>query len=350
MERKKDHIEIALNQNVKADYNYWDDVKLVHQALPELDMDEIDFSQELFGKKLRAPIIISAMTGGYEDAGKINRNLAEAATKLQIGMGVGSQRAAIEDKKWEKTYSVVKEYNVPLLIANLGIPQFIKQGKREPYGLDEAMKAMEMINADVLAIHLNYLQEVIQPEGDTYSKGSMLAIKKLASKLPILIKETGAGISKEIALEVKRSRVKGIDVGGLGGTSFSAVEYYRAKSANDKKKERLGTVFWNWGIPTPVSVVMADVGLPLIATGGIRSGLDVARAICMGANAAGIASHVLKAAKESSQAVEQILELAIEELKASMLLTASKDLSAMSRKNCIVTGRTAEWFRSLGMT
>ncbi|MCK5548233.1 MAG: type 2 isopentenyl-diphosphate Delta-isomerase, partial [Thermoplasmata archaeon] len=282
MERKKDHIDIVLNEDVKSEHNYWDDIKLVHQALPELDLDEIDTSVELFGKELHAPLIISAMTGGFEDAKTINKNLAEAASELRIGMGVGSQRAALEDDKWEETYGVVKDFDVPLMIANLGAPQFIRQKDREPYGLDEAVKAMEMVDADILAIHLNYLQEVVQPEGDSFGKGCLLAIKKLALKLPILVKETGAGISNELAVELKKCGVIGIDVGGLGGTSFSAVEYYRAKNMDDKKRSKVGSTFWNWGIPTPVSLVLADVGLPLIATGGVRSGLDVARAVVLG--------------------------------------------------------------------
>lgn len=348
MERKKEHIDIVLNEDVRSKYNYWDDIKLTHQALPELDLEEVDASVNLFGKKLEAPIIISAMTGGFEEAEAINRNLAEAASELQIGMGVGSQRAALEDSKWEKTYNVIKEFDVPLLIANLGAPQFVTQKDRAPYDIDEAIKAMKMIDADILAIHLNYLQEVVMPEGDTFGKGCLLAIKKLALQMPVLVKETGAGISYEVAVQLRKCGVKGIDVGGLGGTSFSAVEYYRAKNFKDRKGERLGSTFWNWGIPTPVSLILADVGLPLIATGGIRNGLDIARAMVLGASACGLAGKILGASKESSRAVKDELELIIEELRAAMFLTSSKNLVELSKKEFVVTGKTSEWIEGIG--
>jgi isopentenyl-diphosphate delta-isomerase len=207
---------------------------------------------------------------------------------------------------------------------------------------------MKMIDADILAIHLNYLQEVIQPEGDTHGKGSIQAIKELASQLPLLVKETGAGISYEAAVQLKKCGVKGIDVGGLGGTSFSAVEYFRAKNLEDTKRERLGSTFWNWGIPTPVSIVLADVGLPLVATGGIRNGSDVARAMVLGASSCGVAGKLLKAANESSQSVKKELEFIIEELRAAMFLTSSKDLEELSTNEFVITGRTSEWIDGIG--
>jgi isopentenyl-diphosphate delta-isomerase len=348
MERKKDHVEIVLNKDVKSDYNYWDDLTLVHQALPELDLEDIDLSTTLFGKKLGAPLIISAMTGGYAGAETINRNLAEAASEFGIGMGVGSQRAAIEDESVEKTYAVVREYDIPLLLANLGAPQFVKQRGGKAYGVDEAVKAMKMIDADMLAIHLNFLQEVIQPEGDTKARGCLLAIKKMALQLPVVVKETGAGISYEAAVELRKCGVKGIDVGGLGGTSFSAVEYYRAKNLNDGTRERLGSAFWNWGIPTPVSLILADVGLPLIATGGIRNGSDVAKAAVLGASASGVAGAVLKAAKESADAVKDEIGLILDELRATMFLTSSNNLEELAKNEFVITGRTSGWIDGIG--
>jgi isopentenyl-diphosphate delta-isomerase len=205
-----------------------------------------------------------------------------------------------------------------------------------------------MVDADMLAIHLNYLQEVVQPEGDVSAKGCLMAIRKLALQLPILVKETGAGISYEMAVELRKCGVKGIDVGGLGGTSFSAVEYYRAKGINDAARERLGSTFWNWGIPTPVSVILGSVGLPLIATGGVRSGLDIARAIALGASSAGTAGQILKAAKESAQAVRKELELMIEELRAAMFLTSSRDIAELSKRDYVILGRTESWLTGLG--
>jgi isopentenyl-diphosphate delta-isomerase len=348
MERKKDHVEIVLNKDVKSDHNYWDDIKLVHQALPELDLDDVDLSTTLFGKKLGAPLIISAMTGGYAEAETINRNLAEAASEFQIGMGVGSQRAALEDESLERTYSVVKDYDIPLLMANLGAPQFVKQKGGDPYGMDEAIRAVKMIDADMLAIHLNYLQEVIQPEGDTRARDCLLAIKKIALRMPVVVKETGAGISYEAAVELRKCGVKGIDVGGLGGTSFSAVEYYRAKNLNDKSRERLGSAFWNWGIPTPVSLILADVGLPLIATGGIRNGSDIAKATVLGASASGVAGALLKATKESPQAVKDEIKNILDELRATMFLTSSMNIEELAKNEFVVTGRTSEWIDGIG--
>lgn len=342
-ERKRDHLQICLEENVISEYNYWDDITLVHRALPEIDMDDIDTSISLFGKKLRVPLIISGMTGGYELARTINRNLAEAAANAGIGLGVGSQRPALEDPSLESTYSVVKDFDIPLIIANLGVPQLMSQEDEEPFSLDEGRRAMKMVDADVLAIHLNYLQEVVQPEGEKRARGCLDAIKKIAIHIPVLAKETGAGISREVALALKKSMVKGIDVGGLSGTSFSAVEYYRARSDGDEEKMALGKMLWNWGIPTPVSVLWSSVGLPIVATGGIRNGLDVARAIALGADCAGIASRLLKSATESADAVKKQLTRITEELKAVMFLTGSSSADELASKSYVVSGPTASW-------
>lgn len=345
--RKKEHLEIVLNEDVSSDYNYWNDIRLIHRALPEIDMDEIDMETNIFGRTLAAPIIISAMTGGYKDAEGINRNLAEAASEAGVGMGVGSQRQAIEDSSLESTYSVVKDYDIPLVIANLGAPQFIPQSDARPFNEDDAKHAMEMIDADLLAIHLNFLQEVVQPEGETKARGCMEAIQKLARFLPVIVKETGAGISRGTALALRTSKIRGIDVGGLGGTSWSAVEYYRAKKEEDDRKKRLGTTFWNWGVPTPVSVLEANVGLPIIATGGIRNGLDAARAMTLGASSAGVASRLLPFAKESAQAVIEELNLIISEVKAAMFLTASKNILQLQEANVVIMGDTAQWVQGI---
>jgi isopentenyl-diphosphate delta-isomerase len=345
--RKKEHLEIVLNEDVSSDYNYWNDIRLIHRALPEIDMDEIDMRTNVFGRTLAAPIIISAMTGGYKDAEGINRNLAEGASEAGVGMGVGSQRQAIEDSSLESTYSVVKDYDIPLVIANLGAPQFIPQGDSSPFTEDDAKHAMEMIDADLLAIHLNFMQEVVQPEGETKAKGCLEEIQKLARFLPVIVKETGAGISRGTALALRTSKIRGIDVGGLGGTSWSAVEYYRAKKEEDDRKKRLGTTFWNWGVPTPVSVLEANVGLPIIATGGIRNGLDAARAMTLGASSAGIASRLLPFAKESAQAVIEELNLIISEVKAAMFLTASKNILQLQEANVVIMGDTAQWIQGI---
>lgn len=345
--RKNDHVEICAKEDLSQGYTYWDDVKLVHNPLPEVDLEEIDTSTTIFGRKLGAPLIISAMTGGYGKAEEINRNLAGVAEKFGIGMGVGSQRAALENPEVARTYSVIKEFEVPLRIGNLGVPQLIPQGVSAPLGIEEGRKAMEMVDAHVLAVHMNYLQEIVQPEGDTRSKGGLKALETFAKALPVIAKETGAGIPREAALKLKKAGVKGLDVGGLGGTSFSAVEYYRAKSAGDATRTNIGRTFWDWGIPTPVAVVVANVGLPVIATGGLRSGLDVARAIAIGGSCGGMAGRLLPAALEGRKALERELATIVHELKAAMFLVGAKDIEELKAAKAIVTGRSKEWLDQL---
>jgi len=345
--RKNDHIDICVNEDLSQHYAYWDDVKLIHNPLPEIDLEEIDTSMTLFGRPLKAPIIISAMTGGYGKAEEINRNLASVAEKFGLGMGVGSQRAALEHKELERTYSVIKEFEIPLRIGNLGVPQLITQGVSAPLGIEEGKAAMEMIDAHVLAVHMNYLQEIVQPEGDTRSRGGLKALEAFASALPVIAKETGAGIPRDAALKLKKAKVKGLDVGGLGGTSFSAVEYYRARSIGDSKRANIGQTFWDWGIPTPVSVVLANVGLPIISTGGLRSGLDAARAVAIGASSAGMAGRLLPAALEGKEALEIEVTTIVDELKAAMFLVGAKDIKELAVTKALITGRSKEWLDQL---
>ncbi len=345
--RKEDHVNICLKEDVKAHYNYWDDIHFVHHALPEINFSDIETDAVVLGKELSAPIIISAITGGYPKAETINKNLAEAASKLQIGFGIGSQRAALENRSLIGTYSVVKNYDIPLVIGNIGAPQLISQDETYALNSEKIKEAFEMIDADVLAVHMNYLQEVVQPEGNVNAKGCLAAMRRLALKYPLLAKETGSGISRKTAQALRQAGVKGIDVGGLGGTSFSAVEVYRAKNKNDKLKERIGKTFWDWGIPTPVSVAEANVGLEVIATGGIRSGLDVARALVLGANSSGMARALLEAANQSSDKVVEHLESVIHELKVTMFLTGSKNISELKREEIVITGRTREWVEQI---
>ncbi len=342
-QRKADHVNIILNEDVSAGYDYWSDVHLLHKALPEIDLDEIDLSVKFFGKKLEAPLIISSMTGGFGMGGEINANLARAAAEVGVAMGVGSQRAAIEKPELAPTYAVVKDHDVPLLFANLGAPQLVPQSAKRAYGAADAKKAMDMIGADALIVHLNFLQEVVQPEGDRRARGCLAAIKTLAARFPVMAKETGAGISRDIATALKKTGVRAIDVGGLGGTSFSAVEHYRARKEAASLKERLGATFWDWGIPTPASIVLANVGLPLVATGGVRSGLDVAKGIALGASAAGMAKPMLEAAKVSSEAVVAELRAVIEELKAAMFLTGASSVAELQEQHAIINAPTATW-------
>jgi len=339
--RKGEHVEISLNQKVMASYCYWDDIHLVHHAIPEIDKSDIDLSITLFSKRLEAPLVISAMTGGYKEAERINDNLANVAAELGLAMGVGSQRAALEDRSLEYTYDVVSRYDVPLMFGNIGAPQI--RGR----DVDLITRAMKMVDADLMAVHLNYLQEVVQPEGETDASDLLEALKFVASRVPIIVKETGAGITRPVAKMVKEAGVKGIDVGGAGGTSFSAVEVYRARAREDPVRERLGNTFWDWGVPTPASVVDSQVGLPIIATGGIRNGLDVARSMVLGANAAGIARPLLKPATDGVDSLMREVETIISELRAAMFLVGAPDVNALGKARYVVTEPTAHWIRQL---
>jgi isopentenyl-diphosphate delta-isomerase len=332
--RKDEHVKISIEKNVAAHHNYWDDVKLTHNALPEIDKDKVDLSTELFNKKLGAPLIISAMTGGYDKGKKINENLAAAAEKFQIGMGVGSQRAALENDKLKDTYGIIKDYDIPLRFANIGASQLVIWGHKK--SLDNAHKMIDMIDAQVFVVCLNFLQEVIQAEGEANAKGSFEAIKKLAEDLdvPVVVKESGAGISFNVAERLSKTEISGIDVGGLGGTSFSAIEHFRAKLIDDDLHARGGNTFWDWGIPTPTSILevgeATDWDIPIIATGGIRNGLDAAKAIALGASCAGIARALLEPATKSKESVINEVDAIIKELRATMFLVGMDNISNMS--------------------
>jgi isopentenyl-diphosphate delta-isomerase len=333
-ERKREHVQISLKESVTAHHNYWDDVLLTHNALPEINENEIDLSIQLFGKKLRAPLIISGMTGGYSEGKKINEHLAGAASTHQIGMGVGSQRAALENQKLIETYSVIKEYDIPLKIANIGASQIAVWDKQQI--LENASKIVEMIDADVIAVCLNFLQEAIQPEGEAQAKSCLTTIDMLSREFgrPVIVKESGAGISGKVAHQLKKTKISGIDVGGAGGTSFSAVEYYRAKIKGDMHNIRAGQTFWDWGIPTPTCILQVGKAtnweIPIIATGGIRHGLDVAKALVLGANAAGMAHALLKPALKDRKSTEIELEVICRELRIAMFLVGAETVEKLS--------------------
>ncbi|MEM0492991.1 MAG: type 2 isopentenyl-diphosphate Delta-isomerase [Candidatus Thermoplasmatota archaeon] len=342
-ERKREHIQIALEENVSSHHNYWDEITLLHNALPEINADDITLSTILFGKKLGAPIIIAGMTGGYADAKKINENLAYAASEHQIGMGVGSQRAALEDKRLIDTYSVINDYDIPLKIANIGGSQIVLWDKNKV--LEYARIMIDMIDADLLAICLNFLQEIVQPEGEAHAKGCYDTIRMISEEIdiPVIVKESGAGISGKVAEMLIKTKIKGIDVGGSGGTSFAAVEYYRAQMMNDEINMRLGRTFWDWGIPTPISVMQVKKTtrgkIPIIATGGVRHGLDSAKAIAIGADAAGIAHALLKPATQSKQNIQLEVDMIIKELQTAMFLVGADSIEKLSQVGVIHSDR-----------
>jgi isopentenyl-diphosphate Delta-isomerase len=345
--RKAEHVKVVLGKDVEGRYRYWNDVQLIHKALPELDFDEVDPSVSLLGHRLSAPIVITGMTGGFPDAAKINDNLARAATEVGVAMGVGSERAAILKGQYPESYACVADHAVPLKFANIGAPQIIPQKPGDRVvGPDDVRAAMDLIHADVLAIHLNFLQEMVQPEGDRRAKGCLDRIGELAARFPVLVKETGAGISREVAEELRSRSVKAFDVSGTGGTSFAAVEYYRAVEQGAEREARVGKTFWDWGIPAPISVLeLVPLGLPVVASGGVRSGLDVARALALGATAAGTAGGMLRAAATDYLATRKELEFLVHELKVAMFLTGSKTVADLQKSPYLLTGESRLWRR-----
>ncbi|MFQ5761668.1 MAG: type 2 isopentenyl-diphosphate Delta-isomerase [Candidatus Bathyarchaeia archaeon] len=327
----------------------FEDVHFIHRSLPEINLKDVNASTAFLGHTLTAPLLISGMTGGTAEALKINATLAEVAERLHLPMGVGSQRAAVERDELTDTYSVAREKApTAFLMANLGAAQLIKG-----YSAKEAQKAIDMIRANALVMHLNVLQESAQPEGDTDYAGVLAEIKKLTSglKVPVIAKETGAGISAEDARMLETAGVKGLDVAGAGGTSWSAVETYRSKSAGRPLHVGIGETFWDWGIPTAASVaeVRHAVKAVVIASGGMRNGLDAAKAIALGADAVGFAYPLFKAALEGVHAVEFFLQRTMVELKTAMFLTGAKDISQLKTAPLVITGRTAEWLRIRGL-
>ncbi len=348
--RKADHIRISLNQNVQARKatTGFEDVHFIHRALPEVNRQEIDLSTTVFGHRFSAPLIVGAITGGTEEAMKINATIAEAVEELGLGMGVGSQRAAIEDKRLERTFAIVrKKAPKAFLIANVGGVQLVNG-----YGLKEVKKAIEMIEADAIAVHLNSLQEAVQPEGQTNFKGVLERIREITRELdkPVIAKETGAGISAEEAARLEEGGVKGIDVSGAGGTSFAAVEYYRARRRENYSQRRLGDVFWDWGTPTAIGIVEVSqtVNVPVIASGGIRNGVDVAKAVSLGASLASFSQPVLQEAMKGVEQTKATLSLLIEELRNVMFLVGAESVQNLRRTPLVVTGRSAEWLRARG--
>jgi len=348
--RKADHIRISLNQNIQARKitTGFEDIYFVHKALPEINKQKIDLSTTVFNHKFAAPLIVGAITGGTLEAAKINATIAEVVEELGLGMGVGSQRAAIEDKKLEKSFAIArKRAPTAFLIANIGGVQLA-----HGYGLKEVKKAIEMIDADAIAIHLNPVQEAVQPEGQKNFKRVLEKIGEITEEIdkPVIAKETGAGIAAEEARKLEAAGVKGIDVSGAGGTSFAAVEYHRTKRKAESFQRTLGDVFWDWGIPTAVSIVEASqtVKIPIIASGGIRDGVDMAKALTLGASLTSLSQPVLQAAVKGVKETKDMLSLLIEELRNSMFLVGAGYVQALRNVPLVITGKTAEWLKIRG--
>jgi len=348
--RKEDHIRICVEKNVQVKNitNGFEDIYFIHKALPEIEKEKINTKTKVFEHTFTAPIIVGALTGGTPKAAKINAAIAEAVEKLGLGMGVGSQRAAIENANLKNTFSIVrKKAPEAFIIANIGAPQLVRG-----YSVKEVRQAIEMINANALAIHLNALQEAIQPEGETSFAKVLEKIEALSESLdlPVIVKETGAGIAAEEAKKLESAGVDGIDIAGTGGTSWAAVEYYRAKEIGNAFLERLGEVFWDWGIPTAISLieVAQSVHIPIIASGGMRSGIHVAKALALGASLASFSSPILHSALKGTKEVEKLLSFYIAELKNVMFLTGTSNIQELSKVPLVITGKTAEWLKIRG--
>ena len=352
-QRKIEHVNIALGQDISAAQSAnWNDVQFVHQALPEVDLDEIDTTVSFLGHRLRYPIFISSLTGGHDDVTSINRNLARAAEHYGLALGVGSQRAGIVNPEVINSYAITREQAPKtFLIANIGAPQLIAQPHHAPFTIEQVERAVTMIGANALAVHMNSLQEATQPEGDRRTVGEAAALKTLTEKVsvPVIAKETGAGVCREQALLLRSCGVAAIDVGGAGGSSMSALEAERSKARGDARTHNIGLLFRNWGIATPVSIIEAKVArLPLISTGGVRTGLDMARALALGATLVGIGFPFLKAASQSYDAVCELLETIVTELKVAMQLSGAASIEQLQQTDIVVTGETRNWLSMRG--
>lgn len=332
--RKADHLRICLEEDVQfyRQTNGLDSYRFTHCCLPELDVSEIDIATSFLGKKLSAPILISSMTGGTEAAKTINYRLAEVAQNYGLAMGVGSQRVAVEKPDLAHTFAVRSIAPDILLFANLGAVQL-----NYTYGLEQCLRVVEILEADALILHLNPLQECIQPRGDTNFKGLLDKIQALCSKLsvPVIAKEVGNGISAQMAEKLLEAGVSAIDVAGAGGTSWARVESERAETFMQRK---LGNTFADWGIPTAECIVQIRdryPNIPLIASGGLRNGLDAAKAIALGADLAGLALPFLKAADESPDALTELAQLLIAELTTILFCTGNATIDALKQADAL---------------
>lgn len=319
--RKKDHVELVIRKGAQYEKTAgFERIDFIHDALPEISLDSVDLSTTFFGKKLSYPILITGMTGGYPDAEGINKALAKAAQENGFAFGVGSQRAMIEKPQLARTY-VVRDVapDIPLL-SNIGAFQL----KR--YKPEQIESLVDAIKADALAVHLNPLQEVIQPEGDTDFSGVLDAIRRVCEYLPVpvLVKETGAGISQDVALRLKDAGVKYIDVSGSGGTSWSKVEYLRNGHIPG---------FEDWGIPTAESIIQCRGILPMVASGGIRSGIEAAKSIALGADMCGAAYPFIKAYR--SRELKTFIEVFKKQMRICAYLSGSRTVEELKKAKLV---------------
>ncbi|MGC8713695.1 MAG: type 2 isopentenyl-diphosphate Delta-isomerase [Leptodesmis sp.] len=332
--RKADHLRICLEEDVqfRETTSGLERYRFVHCCLPELDLHDVDLTTHFLGKTLSSPLLISSMTGGTEQAEMINFRLATVAQQYGLAMGVGSQRVAIEKPEVAKTFAIRSVAPDALLFANLGAVQLNYQ-----YGIDECRKVVDLLEADALILHLNPMQECVQTKGDTNFRGLLEKIAVLCEKLPVpvIAKEVGNGISGIMAEKLIQIGVSAIDVAGAGGTSWAKVESERAR---DERQRRLGATFADWGLPTAeciASIRAIAPTIPLIASGGLRNGLDAAKAIALGANLAGMAMPFLQAAQESEAALHNLVEILLAELAITLFCTGNATILDLQRSGVL---------------
>jgi isopentenyl-diphosphate Delta-isomerase len=337
--RKDDHLDLCATDDVafKGTTTLLECVQLMHQSLPDLDVDRIDTGVTLLGKSLRLPLVIAAMTGGTERAAEVNRDLASIAEARGLGFGLGSQRAMQRQPNTAWTYQVREWAPSTLILGNVGVVQ-----ARELESKQIAEMVRE-IGADALCVHLNPAQEVVQPEGDRDFRGGVDTFKRLVAELPVPVvgKETGCGLSLQTALKLKAAGVRTVDTSGAGGTSWVGVETLRAEG----DQARLGNLLWDWGIPTAVSIdACVQVGLETIATGGIQTGLDVVRALALGASAAGIARPMLQAhVRGGREEAERFVDQIEREVRAVMLLTGASCIADLRKLPRLIFEPLKSW-------
>jgi isopentenyl-diphosphate delta-isomerase len=322
-QRKADHLDINLNGHAqfREVATGFDDYRFVHDALPEMALSDVDLSTSFLGHRLRVPLLVSSMTGGIERGLEITRRLAQAAQATGAALGVGSQRAALDDPARARFFTVRDVAPDILLLANIGAVQLVNG-----YGVDECRRAVDMIGADALILHLNPLQEAIQDGGNRDFGGLLRQVESVcqALEVPVIVKEVGCGISATVAARLMRAGVAAIDTSGAGGTSWSAIEGQRSASARGR---RLGATFAEWGIPTATSLQMVREGapgLPVIASGGMKTGLDAAKALALGARLAGFAGPLLRAAATSDEDALDALETLADEVRLAMFCTGAR--------------------------
>ncbi len=328
-QRKNEHLRICLEEIVETSVSAgFERISIRHQALPELDLEDVDTRLTFLGKTLKAPLLISSMTGGSPEGGRYNQILAEAAERFGIAMGVGSQRAAIEDSALEPTFQIRNVAPNILLFANLGAVQ-LNYG----YSVSEVQKVVDMIDADAVYLHLNPLQEALQPEGNTHFGGLLDKIEAICKviRVPVVVKEVGSGIDAELARTLFNIGVSAVDCAGLGGTSWALVESYRQQEPGMREMSQL---FSTWGIPTVECLLAyqkAGITGEMIASGGLRSGLDVFKSLALGARLGGMALPYLKVADSGPDALNALITNIITELKVAMFNSGAVNLNAISQ-------------------